>query len=295
MNLQIPQVASIRNSLMLYTLTVAVWSGRKLDKDESDDVVERNKAAAGSARVNKDLLPGCTELKEVIKSGSELRSWFHKQTLPWGERNSRVGKVQAHLTLVDEFRDLSDKFYVKVDKFLTVYPARRAQAMFELNDLFNEADYPPLAALKAKFRVNLGHEMIANVDDFRIIDGLPELEVARLIESAKKEQEQRLGDAMKDAYTQLHEAVAALAERMKVPKDAKNGRFKEALLTNVEEIAARLERLNVTNDPTLKALASEAKKFSDFDAKSLRESDESRASAARRADDLAAKFKNLLN
>jgi hypothetical protein len=64
-------------------------------------------------------------------------------------------RLLPNVYLIDyqnELRRLSSEFAALTEDFLTAYPAEVAQAQLKLGDLFNEADYPPTAHLKDKFR-----------------------------------------------------------------------------------------------------------------------------------------------
>ena len=56
---------TISSSSMLVELSISVWTGRRLDKRASSEVVASNHANVGVASVNKKLLGDCEELVAI--------------------------------------------------------------------------------------------------------------------------------------------------------------------------------------------------------------------------------------
>ena len=88
-------VPSISSGAMLVELSISTWTGRKLDKRASQDVVQANGADTGTANVHKKLLGDCQELVAVQKFGANSRNIHYSSTMPWSDVGWRMLTTKA--------------------------------------------------------------------------------------------------------------------------------------------------------------------------------------------------------
>ena len=82
-------------------------------------------------------------------------------------------------------------------------------------------------------------------------------------EQYKKFYDDKLNEAMKDAWDRLHECLSRMSEKLSdasTPRVGRDGEvnttqiFRDSLVTNAVELCSLLTKLNVTNDPKLERM-----------------------------------------
>ena len=81
---------SLDQNSILVNISISMWSGRKLDREVSQevDVAKSTKTRAGN--YNKNLFAGVDELEKVKQVAGRIRIWFACQTLPWSDGGERL-------------------------------------------------------------------------------------------------------------------------------------------------------------------------------------------------------------
>lgn len=284
-------MSAYHNANLLYRPSISIWTARIKDKAQSVKVNEDAGAVAGAANVYKQLLPESAELKAVQQHAAAFRTWIYDSTLPWDDSGWRIGRVVRHMEFMDQAQDWMTQFDAKVNAFLDIYAPAREQARFQLNDMFLDADYPGVNEVKSKFGISLDVSSLPNTEDFRIVDGIPQAEVDRLVDTAKTSVEARVQAAMQEAYARLHAVVAKMASTLTDYGNKSVKKFNDSLVSNIADVVAVMPALNILGDPTLDALAQDAKLLCDFTPEDLRKDDKSRKAAIEEATALAKKFK----
>jgi hypothetical protein len=284
-----------RNSNLLYRPSLSIWTARKLDKAESVKVNKDNGAVDGAANVHKQLLPESKELLSVQKWANAFRTFIYTGTLPWDDSGWRIGAVARHMDFMAEAGDRIAEGEVLVDAFVHAYAYEMEQAKFRLNHLFNASDYPGPMEVRTKFKFLLDVMPMPSAEDFRVVDGIPQAEVDKLVQIAQAGTEQRIQEAMKEAYERLYQVVAKLANTLEQYGNGTTKKFNDSLVENIAEIVGVMPALNLTNDPHLAALATDAKQLAQYSLVDLRKNDSVRDAAITEARTLAAKFKGFVS
>lgn len=86
--------ATLSTRAMLVSLSISQWSGRRLDREITDEVNQSHNAASDAGRYNKLLLPK-EALGGIVSVVSETRTDFLKRTLPWMDNGSRIMAADA--------------------------------------------------------------------------------------------------------------------------------------------------------------------------------------------------------
>ena len=289
MNAMIPmQSASsvLASRAMIVSLSISQWSGRRLDREVTDEVNQQHNAASDAGRYNKLLLPK-EALAGIVAVVSETRTDFLKRTLPWMDNGSRIMAADAYLAHMSWIRSQTNKFEREVDEFIRKYPGYVADAQKRLNGMFKDNDYPDAAELRAKFGVQCKVLPVPASDDFRV--NMSEAQ-ADLIRADIEEQVQ---DATKTAVRNIYERVAEVTGRMVErlnayrpagrPGEKSEGVFRDSLVGNVRDLINILPALNITGDPYLADMASKLAPLAEHDAHVLRDDPKIRKDVAAEA------------
>lgn len=276
---------SIANSGVLANISLSVWTGRKLDREVSEevDVAKSTKTRAGN--YHKNLFAGVTELEQVKTVSGKIRNWHVKQTLPWADSGERLLPMSNFMDYKRELSVLEAEFNTAVQNFCTKYGVLIAAQAFQLGALFNRDEYPHSDVIASKFNLSYTFSPVPDVGDWRVTaDDAIKQELARQYEQAYAD---RLNSVTKDLWDRLHGCLTHIQGRLSVSEDGKKTIFRDSMLENAAELCGLLTRLNVTNDPKLEHARKELEKtIMGLDAKDLRETDGARAEVKSRIDDI---------
>jgi len=276
---------SIANSGVLANISLSVWTGRKLDREVSEEVDVSKSTKTRAGNYHKNLFAGVTELEQVKTVGGKIRNWHVKQTLPWADSGERLLPMANFMDYKRELSVLETEFNTAVQNFCTKYGVLIAAQAFQLGALFNRDEYHPPDVIASKFNLSYTFSPVPDVGDWRVTaDDAIKQELARQYEQAYAD---RLNSVTKDLWDRLHGCLTHMQGRLSVSEDGKKTIFRDSMLENAAELCGLLTRLNVTNDPKLEHARKELEKtIMGLDAKDLRETDGARAEVKSRIDDI---------
>lgn len=240
----------LSDKALLVRLGISQWTARKFDKKATEQVASANNAAVQSGRYNKSLLPMNDFLTSVHQKSTLIRKKYYANTLPWGIDGTQILPSANYLSFMTEFRKEKYEWQMVVNSFLTEYLRLKTHARVSLNTLYNEADYPSQDEVASKFNMDL-QVMPVPDGDFRV--DIAEEELTRITADVERRVIDASQNAMKEAWTRLHERVRHMAEKLDDPKAV----FRDTLVENTREICSVLTRLNFTDDPNLEAMRQE--------------------------------------
>jgi hypothetical protein len=280
---------TLSEKAMLVKLSICKWSARKHDKKVSKEVAAQYGTDQERGRYNKVLLAQ-EHLKAIQQAEGAARTFHYANTLPWKDDGARILPSANYLEYTQEMRKLKGTFENEVMSFLAVYPDLVEQARYELNGLFDPADYPATINIHRKFSFDMEVDPLPSATDFRV--DLQGAEVDRI----KKQIEDRLKaaetEAVRDCFSRLHEVVKHMAEKLA----DRNAIFRDSLVTNCQELVDLLPRLNLTGDPHLESLRREVEdKLLGYEPETLRKNQFARMETAEAANDILAAMAGYTN
>lgn len=278
----------IGSNAMLIDLNISVWTGRKMDKKVSEEVDASKGTKARAGNYHKKLMAGSDKLENIQKIVTAVRSWNYQQTLPWSDGGSRLLPMKNFFNYKETLNNFENQFNQAVDEFITEYPQLVSGSAFTLGDLFDRGEYPTADSLKEKFRFKFVFSPVPDAGDFRI--EVEDEAKAELEAQYKSYYEQKLADAMADAWTRLHETLTHISERLDYTDENKK-KFWDSTITNATELCSLLSNLNVTNDPKLEDARQKLEKaLSGIEPSDVRESEAIRSSVKSKVDDILSMF-----
>lgn len=246
-------IPALSSRAMLVYVMIRVWSARKLDKKQTAKTIKGAKASGDAARVNKHLLANSdAALKDIQRKAGEIRTYLENNTLPWNDAGMRMVSNDRALTLVGEVNNLVNEFNACVDTFVQEYPVLRAQALKNLGDMADDADYPPPDVVRSKFSVKLTFEPIPEgFGDLRV--GMNEAQAKAWQSHFEGNVKQQMNAALRSAWDRLRENLERYSDRLTL-KDDGSGKmeiFRDTMVTSLRETVTLLRSLNVFDDPDL--------------------------------------------
>jgi hypothetical protein len=268
-------------------LSIRQWTGRASDKPAGRETAKRNRAQETMVRVHKTLVPQ-EALEPIQHLASQVRTYHYDNTVAWspGAHFLPAKLSMAYSAAIQEFRltfdGLAREFYVQ-------YPSLVQRAPNLLGDLFRPKDYPSLAKMKALFGIDVSYEPVPEGGHFFANLASSTLEEFRRDLEAKNSEREKL--MRKDLWKRLHDPVLKMADSL-----SKTDRtFHDTLVTNIRDIATRMDDLNVFDDPELRHMAAALRRtLSRLDPNVLRSSEGDRAQAAAEAQRMAAKISDAM-
>lgn len=239
-------IPSISSSAMLVELSISSWSGRKLDKTASKEIVAQKNAAVGIANVNKKLLGDCAELDAVLKFAANSRNSHYAMTMPWSDTGLRLLPTAQFFEYEKHMSALRNEYERLVGVFLQAYEWEIVQSQVKLGDMFNRDEYPTTDSLRGRFRFNMNYIPLAEAGDFRLDINNEASQV--LAEKYQEYYATQLQTAMADVWGRVHDALSKMSERLDYSdKDTKKV-FRDSLVENVIDLLGLLDVCNVTGN-----------------------------------------------
>ncbi len=263
---------SIGSSAMLVELSIRSWTGRKLDKSVSAEIDNAKKTKTSVVNANKNLMAGTGVLDKIIKQAAAIRSWHISQTLPWTDNGSRLLPMSNFMAYKEQLGVMEQGYNALVDKFIDAYPNLIIAAAFQLGDLFDRTEYPEVHTLRNRFSMQYSFFPVPQAGDFRI--DINEEAKAEILANCEKAYNDRLENAMKDAWVRLHECLTRMSDRLQYDEvdEEVDGRwekvlkprvFRDSMVDNAKELVELLQHLNLTKDPQMEQARKDLKNILD--------------------------------
>jgi hypothetical protein len=243
----------IETSALLCELNISSWTARRLDRAASTEIMNtKNAKDKGAARVNKHLLAGRNELDVVVQAAGAARTYFLANTLPWSDSGLRLLPTIRFMEVNDKLVELQAEYFARVHAFVSIYPTLITAQAMALGDMFKREEFPPVQDIMSKFDFRFNFMPVPSAGDFRVDVGSEAQQLLR--EQMERASQERVDNAMKDAWARLHEQLTKMADRLQVDVvdgEAKPRVFRDSLVSNAFELVRVLEGFNVTGDAKL--------------------------------------------
>jgi hypothetical protein len=272
----------LNNKAMLVTLSVRLWNARKYDRKVSNEVAEKHNASETVGRYNKNLLPvEAPSYKAIQATITKIRHFHYDQTLPWTDEGSRILTAENYFDYTEGMRKLRTEFETNVSIFLPEYSSLKETAKAASGTLYKEDDYPDAGGLKDKFGFTMKILPLPDAGDFRV--DLSAGDVNQIKKQIEHDTAEAIQDAVNDLFVRLQKSVSHMVERL-TDKDAK---FKNTLVSNLQDLCDLVPRLNLTNDYKLEQIRRGIESdLLAYEADDLRDNKKLRKQIAKRAEQI---------
>ena len=283
-------IAGVARAAMLVDLNIAIYSGRKQDRATQAEVTTaKGSGSKKAASVFKNLFAECKELDAITKFQARARSEHYRLTMPWNDRGARLLPTVSLL----DYKQVMNRYQLEFDRlvaaFLDKYATLVAAAAFQLGTLFDRKEYPDVAQVARRFRMDIAFVPLPTSGDFRLD---VESEVQReLMEQYDRRLAEQLASATKDSWDRLYEALARLSDRLTVDEDGKKKIFHDTIVTGAVELCELLTAMNVTQDPQLESARRQLQEvLLGVTPKELRDEDGTRVLTKQKVDQILSAF-----
>ena len=283
-----PKDPPIIGRAMLVNVHIGIWQARKHDKKVTRTVNEDIARNASAGRYHKRLFGGAiTSHSALVTAGQNARRTHYTNTLPWGDDGWRLLPTTNYFEYTKILRKIIEDFEGMRDRFLQDYERLVEEARESLNGMYNPDDYPAAHEVHDKFHIEIQFAPLPVTDDFRL--SLPKDEMDNIAKGMKDRAAEAMQEAVKDAWTRLGDAVSDLRPRL---EDGKH--MRSTMIKRVSDVAEVLGRLNITNDPALEKTRKQVlRDLATLDIDNLRDDENIRKDAAKKADDILKSMKSV--
>lgn len=279
-----PANVSISERAMLANINIRQWSGRRLDRNITEQINRDHGADSDAGRYNK-LLVAKSHIAPIHNAASSARKAFYWHTSPWLDSGQRILPAMGY----DAFMAESNKWRLAHEKavaeFIADYDSIVDESRQRLNGMFKESDYPTRDEMADLFSFHVGILPMPSAADFR---------VERNDSNAIKTQIERatsdaIANAQSDTCQRLIDCVGNLASKLNAYNPDAESRgdkhiFRDTLIENLDSLVEILPGLNIANDPNLaKIIECTKAHLSGLDPQALRDDSAYRQSTAIKA------------
>jgi len=255
-----------------------------LDNEETEKVLSDNNAKKGSLRVQR------TRLKNAIAPFRQLRGelnrWYRSISLPGISDDLRLIPSSRLEAIREKFQTFVDRDAELLRKLRDNYEKEIEADKVLLGERFDPSLYPAKEDLGQAFSLSL-QVMDLPSGDFERLSNLTAADRARLKAEHDAMVTQMGVAARTEVVSKLTALISKVAEKLTDP-DAEV--YRESTLTNLKEYLAEVPSLNVTNDPTITAMATAAQERLNFTMAELKKSQFMKEQAANAAKEILANF-----
>ena len=226
-----------------------------------------------------------TEQLKPFKQASSKARAFHLGRTFEGFGTSRLLVAKEQPDYVARMETLIAAIEREKTEFIASYPAHLDRERQLKGDAFKAADYPPVAKLDSAFRVQFLFVPMAEPSEQlrKQLFGKYALQYENALKNATESIRRQTLGIMMSLIAQTAESLAGDGPIV----DSEN---KKGPLAKLREFLERVPDLNLTNDPTITALAVECRQKLDISTEALRGSKFFRSKVAGAAAEIATRF-----
>jgi len=244
-------VATLSSSAMLVNLSIAQWSGRRLDKKVSAEIDIDKNTTTRVGNYHKALLAGDGELAGIQKLGSAIRTYHHSVTAPWADVGPRLLPTSLFFEYKKNMSRFEQQYTHAVNDFLNNYPYKVSMARHSLGDLYNPDDYPTTSELQGRFKIDISYMPLPESGDWRVDVGNQGLK--DLKDQYETLYNASLSNAMSDVWSRLYDSLTRLSNGLRI-ENGKRGIIVGSTFDGAKELCTLLSHLNLNNDTKLESM-----------------------------------------
>lgn len=236
---------------VLMTLNISNWDANRQDRRVSQAVAEANEVTDKRlCRLRKSLLPKTEVMDRLFAVIRAARTFHYENTHAWMHDGPRILATANFDAYMKKMREYKADFDTAVLDFLAQYPDICEEARGVLGKLYDPADYPRAAELKARYSFEM------KVQPMPASTGLLELGLdAAEADALRAKLEADMRETFQTANRRLWDDLFARLEKLYTKLSDEKAYVKEETIAAVRDLAELMPRVNITNDARLEMLS----------------------------------------
>ncbi len=238
---------TISSSAMLVQLNISTWSGRKYDKEVSNEIAVQKQTTTKSGNFNKILFAGESKFEAIGKHAGNARTHHYFATMPWSDSGLRLLTTAMYFDYQKNITEMEQEFHRLVADCIADWDNMIDRARDNLKTMFNIEDYPSKDEIASRYRFSVKYSPVPSVGDWRVDVGNEAMQY--LNECHAKAQQEHIEGAYKEVWDRTYEALASMSKKL---SGDKKQIFRDTLVHNVSDMVGLLEKFNITGDETMR-------------------------------------------
>lgn len=238
------QVRGLDEKAVLVSVKRRMFNPYKRDEVES--------RAYGAGNVSKHLFEGKeNRVRKTLSKFTEVYTYVNDNTVPW-TTGVRMLNIDHYFDFTSGLRGLIDAADKSVSDLVANWDAEVQADLDRLSkialakgkpQLADPSDYPSADEIADRFGVEVRYMPVPTTGDFRVaISDEDKASLQHQLEDAE-------GNAAKYVIQQMIDPMQRAISKLAVPIGTDGAIFRDSLIDNMVEVADRMEKVNVSNDP----------------------------------------------
>lgn len=280
------QTNNIHSNAILVKISLGMPGLQRKDKALSEAVQQEHSLGADAGRYVKNLWPK-DALAPIQKHDGATRSWVKFNTLRWPDDGLDLLPTAKHIWFTGEIgKRRMEREKLIAEHFMAGFDGWVEWAKNEHNGAFDPTLYDK-DKVSADFSFDITYRPVPASSQF-------EASVRHLIGDSAQQLDEAVRAASEEArldlWKRFRAPIEAMVERLKNPEN----KFKDTLVTNVQDIVEVLPTLNITGDTALDQLVADAKKLTEVAPDLLRHNKRIRSETAAQAEAMLKKMQSFV-
>jgi len=251
---------SLSEKALLLTVDFSIPSGRKVDKQVSNDIADQYHIEGGrrsSGNFNKITIDS-KYLKEPQNIKRKVVHAFESMTLPWINNDIKVNLLPN--TRLLEFSKVWRESKTEMNQYLWnlrngLYDEMMQESRDRLNGqsseeggLFNKWDYPPVEEFASKFKMKYYVRPVPDADNLDLRVSVGEAEAERIKTEIKESIEEQFEESRKALCDRIVDSVEHVKRVLSSKNKNGNPTIHDTLMEKMEQLVNILPELNFAED-----------------------------------------------
>ena len=251
---------SLSEKALLLTVDFSIPSGRKVDKQVSNDIADQYNIEGGrrsSGNFNKITIDS-KYLKEPQNIKRKVIHAFESMTLPWINNDIKVNLLPN--TRLLEFSKVWRESKTEMNQYLWnlrngLYDEMMQESRDRLNGqsseeggLFNKWDYPPVEDFASKFEMEYYVRPVPDADNLDLRVAVGEEEANRIKTDIQKSIEKQFEESRKALCDRIVDSVEHVKRVLSSKNKNGNPTIHDTLMEKMEQLVNILPELNFAED-----------------------------------------------
>lgn len=253
----------LAGSFLLATLNVRIWSGKKTDKNATQELLVDKGAIANAASVVKQLLAGNdAKLKETAAAFTRIRTFFYENTSPWttssigAMKGDRLVSTATSITFLGDFARLKNEADTILTEFLNEYDKAVSNAAVSLGALYDATQYPTKQQVATLFSANLDLRPVPESADFDRLTNVPAELATGLKDLYERNVEKQMDNALSDVQKRLLSELERMDTQLSKVAAGEKTRLFKSMTGNLKHLVGMARSINFTQNPEIEGIAS---------------------------------------
>ena len=252
----------LASNFLLATLNVRIWSGKKTDKNATQELLADKGAIANAASVVKSLLAGNdAKLKETAAAFTRIRTFFYENTSPWttssigAMKGDRLVSTATSITFLGDFGRLKNEADNALNEFLNEYDKAVSNAAVSLGSLYDITQYPTKQQVATLFSANMDLRPVPESADFDRLTNVPAQLATGLKDLYERNVEKQMDNALSDVQKRLLSELERMDTQLSKVAAGEKTRLFKSMTGNLKHLVGMARSINFTDNSEIEEIA----------------------------------------